>query len=117
MAGAQRDWQRSARARAEDADTPEWCAVRVTAAPVRRHVHSSLTHLRFCSSFSWSPAGMPQLAILKEHLLKEGRLTMDAALDLIHRATAIIKAEPNMLELKYPITVCGDIHGQFFDLI
>ena len=29
---------------------------------------------------------------------------MDAALDLIHRATAIIKAEPNLLELKYPIT-------------
>lgn len=57
-------------------------------------------------------AGLPNLAILKEHLLKEGRLTQDAALELIHRATAIIKAEPNMLELKYPITVCGDIHGQ-----
>lgn len=47
---------------------------------------------------------MPQLALLKEHLLKEGRLTQEAALELIHRATAIIRAEPNMLELKYPIT-------------
>jgi len=61
--------------------------------------------------------GMPILSVLKEHLLKEGRLTKDAALDLIHRASAIIKSEPNMLELKYPITVCGDIHGQFFDLM
>lgn len=49
-------------------------------------------------------SGLPNLAILKEHLLKEGRLTQDAALELIHRASALIKAEPNMLELKYPIT-------------
>lgn len=61
--------------------------------------------------------GLPKLQLLKEHLLKEGRLTMDAALDLIQRATAIMKQEPNMLELKYPITVCGDIHGQYFDLV
>jgi len=60
----------------------------------------------------WGKNGLPNLPALKEHLLKEGRLTQDAALDLIHRASAIIKAEPNMLELKYPITVCGDIHGQ-----
>jgi len=65
----------------------------------------------------WGKNGLPNLPALKEHLLKEGRLTQDAALDLIHRASAIIKSEPNMLELKYPITVCGDIHGQFFDLI
>ena len=71
----------------------------------------------FCCFCSPVDVGLPNLAILKEHLLKEGRLTQDAALELIHRATAIIKSEPNMLELKYPITVCGDIHGQFFDLI
>lgn len=61
--------------------------------------------------------GMPVLSVLKEHLQKEGRLTMEAAMMLIDKATAIFKNEPNMLELKYPITVCGDIHGQFFDLV
>lgn len=61
--------------------------------------------------------GKPNLQVLKEHLLKEGRLTYDAAMQLISQATALIRAEPNMLELKYPITVCGDVHGQFFDLI
>lgn len=48
--------------------------------------------------------GVPNLQLLREHFLKEGRLTLDAASDLITRASAIIKQEPNMLELKYPIT-------------
>lgn len=67
-----------------------------------------------------SPTGgpnLPNLPVLKEHLLREGRLEPDACFELISRATALFQAEPNMLELKYPITVCGDVHGQFFDLI
>jgi hypothetical protein len=51
--------------------------------------------------------GMPNLAVLKEHLLKEGRLSLDFALHLIQQCHALFKTEPNMLELKYPITVCG----------
>lgn len=62
--------------------------------------HSS----RLCVLSTLATTGMPNLPVLKEHLLKEGRLTQEAALELIHRASAIIKAEPNMLELKYPIT-------------
>lgn len=61
--------------------------------------------------------GMPNLAVLKEHLLKEGRLTIDAASQLINDCMKLLRAEPNMLELRYPITVCGDLHGQFFDLV
>lgn len=61
--------------------------------------------------------GLPNLPLLKEHLAKEGRLTQDAAISLVTQASALLKAEPNLLELKYPITVCGDLHGQFFDLI
>jgi serine/threonine-protein phosphatase 2B catalytic subunit len=61
--------------------------------------------------------GIPNLAVLKEHLQKEGRLTQECALQIIRQASALLKAEPNMLELKYPITVCGDLHGQFFDLL
>jgi len=59
----------------------------------------------------------PNIKLLKEHLLKEGRLEWSATEILIEEATKLIKAEPNILELKYPITVCGDIHGQFFDLV
>jgi len=60
---------------------------------------------------------MPNLSALKDHLLKEGRLEIDAAESLIERCSAQFKEEPNMLELRYPLTVCGDVHGQFFDLI
>jgi len=54
---------------------------------------------------------------LKEHLRREGRLQMEDALDLVSMAAEIFRNEPNLLVLKDPITICGDIHGQFFDLL
>lgn len=33
------------------------------------------------------------------------------------QALEILKTEPNALELKAPIKIVGDLHGQFFDLI
>ena len=61
--------------------------------------------------------GLPIMAILKEHFQREGRLAADLASYIVSSVAALFRAEPNMLELKYPITVCGDLHGQFFDLI
>merc|ERR1740123_1535210 len=54
---------------------------------------------------------------LTKHLNREGRLTMKDALFLIHSTKAIYQKESNLLRLDDPITVCGDIHGQFFDLL
>lgn len=36
--------------------------------------------------------------------------------ELTHRAREILVQEPNVLTLVSPITLVGDIHGQFYDL-
>lgn len=59
----------------------------------------------------------PNLQFLKQHLYREGRLTEDQALWIIESGTEVLRSEPNLLEMDAPITVCGDVHGQYFDLM
>jgi len=59
----------------------------------------------------------PNLAFLKQHFCREGRLTEEQALFILTEATKILRSEPNLLEMDAPITVCGDVHGQYFDLM
>lgn len=59
----------------------------------------------------------PNLQFLKQHFCREGRLTEDQALWILAEGTKLLRAEPNLLEMDAPITVCGDVHGQYFDLM
>ena len=36
---------------------------------------------------------------------------------LIDEATRIFMSQPMLLELPVPIKICGDVHGQFYDLL
>ncbi|KAI9898482.1 hypothetical protein N3K66_006842 [Trichothecium roseum] len=59
----------------------------------------------------------PNITFLKQHFYREGRLTEEQALWIIKKGTEILHAEPNLLEMDAPITVCGDVHGQYYDLM
>ncbi|KAI8930101.1 Metallo-dependent phosphatase-like protein [Entophlyctis helioformis] len=67
--------------------------------------------------FSKKDNSKPDMDFLKSHFIREGRLTNDQALLIIKKATDILKKEGNVLDLDAPLTVCGDIHGQFYDLM
>lgn len=67
----------------------------------------------------WSPSdpSKPNLQFLKQHFYREGRLTEEQALWIINAGTQLLRSEPNLLEMDAPITVCGDVHGQYYDLM
>ena len=58
----------------------------------------------------YTPEDLEQEFCNKRHI-KESELCM-----LFDKVTEILAREPNVLYLDAPITVCGDIHGQIFDL-
>lgn len=59
----------------------------------------------------------PDWKLLKDHLQKEGRIKKEDLVKLVKDTNNIFKNEGNLLHLQDPLTVVGDIHGQFYDLI
>jgi len=64
-----------------------------------------------------SKTGKINLELVRTHFIAEGRLSHECANKLIQDGTAVLRAEPTMLDVEAPITVCGDIHGQYYDLM
>ena len=67
--------------------------------------------------FSKTDPSKPDIQFLKQHFIREGRLTEQQALWILEKGTELLRAEPNLLEMDAPITVCGDVHGQYYDLM
>lgn len=49
------------------------------------------------------------------HVLKKGELSADDCVKLCEQVRAILLDEPNCVQVKSPVTVVGDLHGQFQD--
>jgi hypothetical protein len=58
--------------------------------------------------FSSEDRTKPDIAFLKNHFYREGRLTEDQAIYILEKATEIIRAEGNVLSLNAPITGSSD---------
>ncbi|CAG9320980.1 unnamed protein product [Blepharisma stoltei] len=55
--------------------------------------------------------------VLREHLSKEGKLDKSSFIEIIEQTTNLFRSEPNLLTLQDPVTIVGDIHGQYYDLM
>lgn len=54
--------------------------------------------------FSKEDPEKPDIAFLKNHFIREGRISEEQALYIISKGTEILKQESNLLEVDAPIT-------------
>ena len=59
----------------------------------------------------------PRTEVIKKHFLQNGKMSHFAATKILEDARKILRTEPTLIDIQSPVTICGDIHGQFNDLV
>ena len=49
--------------------------------------------------------------VLRQHFLREGPMKKPDVNDILTAVTEIMKKEPNVIKIKEPVIIVGDIHG------
>ena len=60
--------------------------------------------------FSKTEEGKPDVAFLKNHFYREGRIKEEHALYILEKATRLLRAEPNVLTVNSPVTGATTAH-------
>ena len=60
---------------------------------------------------------VPDVDAVRKHLVSGGRIGRAELIKLVKDTTMLFNREQNVVQLKLPAIIVGDIHGQFYDLI
>jgi len=58
---------------------------------------------------------IPDWQVLQRHFHGEGRISKADCTQIIRQCEDVLRREPNLLDMKDPLVIVGDLHGQFYD--
>lgn len=65
----------------------------------------------------WESENVPNVTVIREHLRAEGKFEKSDIIQLLHTVYPLFEDEDNIIALNAPVVVCGDVHGQFYDVL